>query len=93
MPAAKTVIGNSEDSQIKDNEPATQVEAHGHLHLGDEKRMLYRKRVDSNAEISVDSPSEYSSEELSSDNQNMIGFNPETHKKLIKDIIAGVLDG
>ena len=93
MPAAKTDIGNSEDSQIKDNELPTQVEAHGHLHLGDEKRVPYRKRIDSNAEISIDSPSDDSSEELSSDNQNTIGFNPETHKKLIKDIIAGVLDG
>ena len=63
------------------------------MHLGDEKRMAYRKRIDSNAEISFESPSEDSSEELSSDNQNAVGFNPETHKKLIKDIISGLLDG
>ena len=45
------------------------------------------------SDLEAEDPSEDSFSGVTSEVQNKNGFNVETHKKLIKDIIGGVIDG
>ena len=63
------------------------------MQFGDEKVMPFRKTMHSGASFDAKDPSESSFSGVTSEDSNKLGFNVETHKKLIKDIIAGLLDG
>ena len=58
----RTATGRSDDNQAKNEDPPTQVAALDDRSIGGEKKMAYRKRLDSDAEISVSSPSDNSSQ-------------------------------
>ena len=57
-PAAKAAAVKSDDKQIKEEAPPVKVEALDDICLGGEKRMPYRKAMDSEADIDGFDPSE-----------------------------------
>ena len=61
--------------------------------MGDEKKVLFRKDMTVHSDIEAKDPSDESFSGVTSEESNKVGFDVETHKKLIKDIIAGLLDG
>ena len=82
-----------EVQQIHEVTGPVQVEPLDEQGIGGEKKMAYRKDMHSEASISAVDPSEASFSGVTSEDSNKLGFNIETHKKLIKDIISGLLDG
>ena len=92
-PVGRTATGKSDDDQIKDAPPPVKVEAIGQVHMGDEKVMPYRKTMHSGTSFDANDPFEDSFSGVTSEEQNKITYDAEAHKKLIKDLIAGLLDG
>ena len=92
-PVGKMATGKSDDNQIDTNASPVKVEAIGHVHMGDEKVMPYRKDMTLASDIDANDPSDDSFSGVTSEVPNKVGFNVDTHKKLIKDIIAGLLEG
>ena len=89
----RTATGKSDDDQIKDAPPPVKVEAIGQVHLGDEKVMPYRKTIHTETSFDANDPFEDSFSGVSSEEPNKLTYDVEAHKKLIKGLITGLLDG
>lgn len=63
------------------------------MHLGDEKKMAFRKDMTANSEFSATYPIDSSFQGVSSDDPNKLHYDAEEHKKLIKGILGGIVDG
>ena len=73
--------------------PIVQVEGDGHLHLGDEKKMAYRKDPNAHSELSASALSSDSFVGIPSEDSNKLTYDPQEHKKHTKAILCGIVDG
>ena len=63
------------------------------MHLGDEKKMPFRKNLSVNSEFTANSLSSDSFVGVPSEDSNKLSYDVEAHKKLTKAILCGIVDG
>ena len=63
------------------------------MHLGDEKKMAYRKDPNAHSELSASALSSDSFVGVPSEDSNKLTYDVEAHRKLTVSIIAGIVDG
>ena len=63
------------------------------MHLGDEKKMPFRKDMTQAEDLSASALSDSSFQGVSSEDPNKLQYDVEEHKKLIKSILGGIVDG
>ena len=88
----KSAVAKADQTPKDAENTAVQIEADGHLHLGDEKKMAFRKDMELNSDIDAKPPSDSSFEGVTTEHHSVTEQVIEEQHKVLKDLFCRLVN-